>query len=175
MLLQPPLFSISPKAFPENNMKFQLIVTLLPVVLPLAHGAPAHRDTPNPGLRGTDSLVGYSPDNSGGSDSRPDIKYTLLPEQKVDPENGSYLDFVKADNPQPIRGSTGSDDPGPSTTPLLLCTISALDNMLTALPFIAGNYYYDRINSDKLAPPGTDHGQTINAQWPMGKSTGYCG
>jgi hypothetical protein len=47
--------------------------------------------------------------------------------------------------------------------------------MLTALSFIAGNYYYDRINSDKLAPPGTDHGQTINAQWPMGKSTGYCG
>lgn len=32
-----------------------------------------------------------------------------------------------------------------------------------------GNYAYDRINSDKLAPPGTDNGQTINAQWPMGK------
>ena len=31
-----------------------------------------------------------------------------------------------------------------------------------------GNYVYDKINSDKLAPPGTDHGQTINAQWPMG-------
>lgn len=38
---------------------------------------------------------------------------------------------------------------------------------------LLGNYYYDRINSDKLAPPGTDHGQTINAQWPMGKS-GLC-
>lgn len=34
----------------------------------------------------------------------------------------------------------------------------------------AGNTYYDQINSDKLAPPGTDHGQTINAQWPMGMS-----
>jgi hypothetical protein len=33
-----------------------------------------------------------------------------------------------------------------------------------------GNNYYDQINSDKLAPPGTDHGQTINAQWPMGMS-----
>lgn len=32
-----------------------------------------------------------------------------------------------------------------------------------------GNYVYDKINSDKLAPPGTDHGQTINAQWPMGE------
>jgi hypothetical protein len=36
-------------------------------------------------------------------------------------------------------------------------------------PCLLGNYYYDRINSDKLAPPGTDHGATINAQWPMGK------
>jgi hypothetical protein len=108
--------SIAPKAFPEYKMKLQLIVTLLPVVLPLAHGAPARRDTPNPGLRGTDSLVGYSPDNSGGSVSRPDLKYTLLPGQKEDPEIGSHLDFVKADNPQPIRGDTGSDDPGPSTT-----------------------------------------------------------
>ena len=38
-----------------------------------------------------------------------------------------------------------------------------------------GNYYYDRINSDKLAPPGTDHGQTINAQWPMGKFASFMG
>lgn len=42
---------------------------------------------------------------------------------------------------------------------------------INILTIIAGNYNYDRINSDKLAPPGTDHGQTINAQWPMGKST----
>lgn len=33
-----------------------------------------------------------------------------------------------------------------------------------------GNDNYDRINSDKLAPPGTDSGSTINAQWPMGTS-----
>ncbi|KAF4769299.1 hypothetical protein HAV15_008825 [Penicillium sp. str.  len=124
-------------------MKFQLLVTLLPVVLPLVHGAPARRDTSNPGLRGSNSLVGYSPDNKGGSDSRPDIKYTLVPGQKDDPKIGAHLDFEKADNPQPIRGPTGADDPGPR------------------------NYNYDRINSDKLAPPGTDHGQTINAQWPM--------
>ncbi|CAG8101004.1 unnamed protein product [Penicillium nalgiovense] len=149
-------------------MKFQLIVTLLPVVLPLAHGAPARRDTPNPGLRGTGSLVGYSADNSGGSDSRPDIEYTLVPGQKENLEIGSHLDFVKADNPQPIRGSTGSDDPGPSTTPFT--TMDYLSIRLHAdriLSFIAGNYDYDRINSDKLAPPGTDHGETINAQWPM--------
>ncbi|CDM33128.1 Bicupin, oxalate decarboxylase/oxidase [Penicillium roqueforti FM164] len=127
-------------------MKFQLFVTLLPAVLPLVHGIPARRDTPNPGLRGSDSLVGHSSSNKGGSDSPPDIKYTLVPGQTEDPNIGPYLDFEKADNPQPIRGSAGADDPGPR------------------------NYYYDRINSDKLAPPGTDHGQTINAQWPMGLS-----
>ncbi|KAG0154620.1 hypothetical protein PDIDSM_188 [Penicillium digitatum] len=95
-------------------MKFQLLVALLPVVLPLVHGAPARRDSPNPGLRGSDSLVGYSPDYKSDSDLRPDIEYTLVPGQKEDPKIGSYLDFEKADNPQPIRGPTGSDDPGPS-------------------------------------------------------------
>lgn len=33
----------------------------------------------------------------------------------------------------------------------------------------SGNLNYDRINPDKLAPPGTDSGATINAQWPLGK------
>lgn len=33
---------------------------------------------------------------------------------------------------------------------------------------ILGNLNYDRINPDKLAPPGTDSGATINAQWPLG-------
>ncbi|CAI7661610.1 unnamed protein product [Penicillium bialowiezense] len=127
-------------------MKLELFSTLIPAILPLVCAAPARRDADNAPLRGSGSLVGYSSSNKGGGDSPPDIKYTLLPGQKEDPKIGSYLDFQKADNPQPIRGSTGSDDPGPR------------------------NYYYDRINSDKLAPPGTDHGQTINAQWPMGLS-----
>ncbi|KAJ5781234.1 hypothetical protein N7457_006394, partial [Penicillium paradoxum] len=127
------------------NMKLQSLVTLLPAVLSLVHAAPTGKDS-NPGLRGDESLLGYSPSNEVGGDSPPDIKYTLLPGQKEDARIGSYLDFEKADNPQPIRGSIGTDDPGPR------------------------NYYYDRINSDKLAPPGTDNGQTINAQWPMGLS-----
>jgi len=96
-------------------MKLQSLVTLLPAVLPLVHAAPARRDTANPGLRGSESLLGYSSSNKGGGDSPPDIKYTLLAGQKEDPKIGSYLDFRKADNPQPIRGSMGSDDPGPST------------------------------------------------------------
>lgn len=149
-------------------MKFQLFVTLLPAVLPLVHGIPARRDTPNPGLRGSDSLVGHSSSNKGGSDSPPDIKYTLVPGQTEDPNIGPYLDFEKADNPQPIRGSAGADDPGPS----MQCYSDWMYNT-EYTDILLGNYYYDRINSDKLAPPGTDHGQTINAQWPMGKS-GLC-
>ncbi|KAB8210274.1 Cupin [Aspergillus parasiticus SU-1] len=118
-------------------------------VLGTVHGAPARntvRDFANPPLRGSEDLLGYSSDNKLSDHSTEEVKYTLLPGQKEDPKIGSYLDFEKADNPQPIRGDLGATDPGPR------------------------NYNYDRINSDKLAPPGTDNGQTINAQWPMGLS-----
>ncbi|KAF3391398.1 Oxalate decarboxylase OxdC [Penicillium rolfsii] len=124
-------------------------VYLLPSLLSFVNAAPTRSDASsgsNPGLRGSEALLGYSATEQVASGSKPDIKYTLLPGQKEDSKIGSYLDFENVENPQPIRGTTGSDDPGPR------------------------NYYYDRINSDKLAPPGTDHGATINAQWPMGLS-----
>lgn len=98
-----------------SNMKLGVFTTLIPAILPVVCAAPARRDADNPPLRGSGSLVGYSSSNKGGGDSPPDIRYTLLPGQKEDPKIGSYLDFQKADNPQPIRGSTGADDPGPST------------------------------------------------------------
>ncbi|OQD70336.1 hypothetical protein PENDEC_c024G02496 [Penicillium decumbens] len=129
-------------------MKLELLARalyLLPTLLLPAGAAPARRNSNAP-LRGTEALVGYSATENVATGSKPDIKYSLLPGQKEDPDIGSYLDFENVENPQPIRGSTGSDDPGPR------------------------NYYYDRINSDKLAPPGTDNGQTINAQWPLGLS-----
>ncbi|KAJ5081245.1 hypothetical protein N7456_013483 [Penicillium angulare] len=129
-------------------MKFNRIsrgVGLFPILLAGTIAAPTKRDS-NPPLRGSEALVGYSTTEKIASGTQPDIKYSLLPGQTENPDIGSYLDFEKVDNPQPIRGSTGSDDPGPR------------------------NYWYDRINSDKLAPPGTDNGQTINAQWPMGLS-----
>ncbi|KAJ5218044.1 uncharacterized protein N7498_000143 [Penicillium cinerascens] len=123
---------------------------LLPVFLPLASGAPTRRDGNSP-MRGTASLAGYSPSENIATGLKPDIKYSLLPGQKENADIGTYLDFENVENPQPIRGSKGGDDPGPR------------------------NYYYDRINSDKLAPPGTDHGQTINAQWPLGLSRNRLG
>ncbi|KAJ5675196.1 uncharacterized protein N7477_005130 [Penicillium maclennaniae] len=123
-------------------MKFEISLEqlcLLSALLPLVEAVPTGRSS-NPSLRGSEALVGYSPTENVATGSKPDIKYSLLPGQKENPDLGAYLDFENVENPQPIRGSTGSDDPGPR------------------------NYYYDRINSDKLAPPGTDNGQTINAQ-----------
>lgn len=99
-------------------MKLQTLAKFVPAVVPLVLAAPVGRDIENPShtnLRGSESLVGYSSSNKVTSSSPPEIKYTLLPGQKEDPKVGSYLDFQTADNPQPIRGSTGSDDPGPST------------------------------------------------------------
>lgn len=40
--------------------------------------------------------------------------YTLVPNQAADANLGLILDFTNVENPQPIRGSNGADDPGPS-------------------------------------------------------------
>ncbi|KAF7173976.1 hypothetical protein CNMCM5623_006246 [Aspergillus felis] len=114
------------------------------LVLPWANGAPTAQPS-NPPLRGSEDLQGYSSNNKITEQST-EVKYTLVTGQKDDANNGVFLDFEGVENPQPIRGNLGGSDPGPR------------------------NSYYDQINSDKLAPPGTDHGQTINAQWPMGLS-----
>ncbi|OJJ97618.1 hypothetical protein ASPACDRAFT_62606 [Aspergillus aculeatus ATCC 16872] len=103
-------------------------------------GAP----TSNPPLRGSEDLLGYSSSNTLSDQTTEAITYTPVDGQNDDADLGVYLDFEDSDSPQPIRGNKGATDPG--------------------------NTYYDRINSDKLAPPGTDEGQTINAQWPMGLS-----
>ncbi|KAL5357356.1 RmlC-like cupin domain-containing protein [Aspergillus floccosus] len=127
-------------------MKTSVLSTLTLLVLFAGTGsaAPTARDSAgNPPLRGSEDLLGYSASNKLSPDSTEDIKYTLVTGQKDDANIGVYFDFENVDNPQPIRGSLGGTDPGPRNTA------------------------YDRMNSDKLAPPGTDSGQTINAQWPM--------
>ena len=91
---------------------FSSAICFLPALLPFADAAPAKRDTDHP-LRGSTALVGYSASEKVASGTKPDIKYSLLPEQKANPDIGAYLDFENVKNPQPIRGSTGSDDPGP--------------------------------------------------------------
>jgi hypothetical protein len=81
----------------------------------IALGTPVRRDdgSNNP-LRGSKSLLGYSTTNDDPTETKPDIKYSLVPGQNEDPAIGSYLDFENADNPQPSRGDRGGDDPGPS-------------------------------------------------------------
>ncbi|KAJ5233066.1 hypothetical protein N7468_006022 [Penicillium chermesinum] len=114
-------------------MKAQFFLPLPLALLPLVGSVPAPRAS-NPPLRGSEALVGYSPTEKIAPGPKPDIKCSLLPAQTADPQLGEYLDLEKVENPQPIRGNTGGDDPGPR------------------------NYYYDKINSDKLAPPR-------NRQW----------
>lgn len=96
-------------------MKLQVhpwALSLLLALFTAVDAAPARRSS-NPPLRGSEALVGYSSTEKIASGTQPDIKYSLLPGQTVSPDIGAYLDFEKVDNPQPIRGSTGSDDPGP--------------------------------------------------------------
>lgn len=97
-------------------------------------------------LRGPPELLGYNPSNVLSKEDTHAVNYSPVPGQKQSANIGAYLNFENSNNPQPIRGTKGGTDPGPR------------------------NSYYDKINSDKLAPPGTDHGETINAQWPMGLS-----
>ncbi|KAF4313872.1 putative oxalate protein [Botryosphaeria dothidea] len=105
------------------------------------HGAPAVDP-----LRGSPDLQGYNPSNILTDEDTTNVQYELAQGQSDDADLGTYLDFSNIENPQPIRGTKGGTDPGPH------------------------NSAVDRLNSDKLAPPGTDHGQTISAQWSMGLS-----
>jgi len=92
------------------------------------------------------ALLGYNPSNAVINENTDDIPYSLVPGQTDVAVIGAYLDFNNVPNPQPIRGSKGGTDPGPRTEE------------------------YDVLNPDKLAPPGTDHGNVNNAQWPLGLS-----
>ncbi|RDW59490.1 putative oxalate decarboxylase oxdC [Coleophoma cylindrospora] len=92
------------------------------------------------------SLLGYNPANVVINENTDKIDYELAAGQTDAATVGAYLDFNNVKNPQPIRGTKGGTDPGPRTEE------------------------YDKLNPDKLAPPGTDHGGVNNAEWPMGLS-----
>ncbi|EHK97143.1 putative Oxalate decarboxylase oxdC [Glarea lozoyensis 74030] len=94
----------------------------------------------------TNSLLGYNPANGVVNVDTDNIQYSLAPGQTDAATIGAPLDFSNIENPQPIRGSKGGLEPGPQTPE------------------------YARLNPDRLAPPGTDHGAVKNAQWPLGLS-----
>jgi hypothetical protein len=88
----------------------------------------------------TNSLLGYNPANGVINVDTDNIQYSLAPGQTDAATIGAPLDFSNIEHPQPIRGSKGGLDPGPQTPE------------------------YSKLNPDRLAPPGTDHGAVKNAQ-----------
>ncbi|KAJ0413425.1 oxalate decarboxylase [Aspergillus carlsbadensis] len=146
-------------------MKTTLVLSLL-ALLPSIQGAPAPFPFPkrqsggDPPLQRSKSLLGYSASNKLTGESTKDVQYKLAASQTEGADLGVYLDFSDIENPQPIRGSKGGTDPAHHMHPR-----PSPDD--TNRP---GNPELDAQNSDKVAPPGTDHGQTINANWPMSLS-----
>lgn len=131
----------------HSIMVKHLSVPRLALLSLLAIGSVDCAPASNPGLRGSEDLLGYNPTNVLSQENTDDVgDYELLPGQKEDADIGEYLDFSNVENPQPIRGSKGGTDPGPRTPAL------------------------DKLFSDRLAPPGTDKGDVGNAQWSLALS-----
>lgn len=97
-------------------------------------------------LYGTSALLGGNAAEPATTDSAVVENPQFVPGQSADKQLGLYLDFNSVDQPQPVRGGYGAPEPGPRT------------------------YYYERINSDVYAPPGTDNGAVDQAMWPLGLS-----
>ena len=98
-------------------------------------------------LYGSEDLLGgiaAEPDTDADSAVVPNPQY--VNGQDAAKNLGLYLDFNSVDAPQPVRGGYGGTDPGPRT------------------------YYYERINPDVYAIPGTDNGDVAQAMWPLGLS-----
>ena len=67
-------------------------------------------------LYGDESLLGEvaAPSPISGGDSAIVSNYPLVNGQEADSDLGLYLDFNSVDNPQPLRGTGGQTQPGPS-------------------------------------------------------------
>jgi hypothetical protein len=67
-------------------------------------------------LYGTESLLGEvaAPAPVSGGDSAVVTNYPLVNGQEADLNLGLYLDFNSVENPQPIRGTGGQTQSGPS-------------------------------------------------------------
>jgi hypothetical protein len=67
-----------------------------------------------PALKGGPELLGYSPNNKLSTENTHVPNIQLAPGQTADADLGEYLDFENNNAPQPIRGTKGGTDPGPS-------------------------------------------------------------
>lgn len=68
-------------------------------------------------LSGSQDLLGPDGNPVDVADIGTVSDYELVPGQTEDADQGLYLDLSAIENPQPIRGSRGGTDPGPSMTP----------------------------------------------------------
>ncbi len=94
-------------------------VTLACVLQAVIAAPVVPRDSPGPpgasgSLTGTESLLGPDGNPVDTADSAIVSDYQLVPGQTEESDYGLYLDFTDTPNPQPIRGTYGGTDPGPS-------------------------------------------------------------
>lgn len=108
--------------------------------------------SPTGSLYGSEDLIGgRAPEPDTSADSAEVENPQYVNGQNADKKLGLYLDFNSVDAPQPVRGGYGGTDPGPRT------------------------YYYERLNPDVYAVPGTDSGDVSQASWPLGLSHNRAG
>ena len=110
----------------ENILRATLAASTIPRVagVPLGNGIRIPRalsSGPSPGppgaagsLYGSASLAGHDGNPVDRANSAVVTNYDLVPGQKEEADLGLYLDLNKVQNPQPVRGSNGGTDPGPS-------------------------------------------------------------
>ena len=116
------LLSIVSLVFAYASIELSLSVIAAPAGVPspdpIPFDLPGYQSPGPPGASG--SLSG--PQGLLGPDGNPvDVSeigtvrdYRLVPGQSEDADLGLYLDLSATDDPQPLRGSLGGTDPGPS-------------------------------------------------------------
>ena len=100
-----------------------LVATLVPTIAAAPTGAALPLSIPTgqaigpPGssgdVYGSEAFIGPDGNPVDPADSAIVTNYEFVPGQTADADLGLYLDLEEAQNPQPIRGSTGGTDPGP--------------------------------------------------------------
>ena len=94
--------------------RFADVTVLLLAGLQLARAAPTptleERASP-PGLRGSESLLGFDAGNGVVNENTDNEKVQLAPGQTDSATIGAYLDFSNIADPQPIRGTKGGIEP----------------------------------------------------------------
>ena len=94
--------------------RFADVTVLLLASLQLGRAAPTRtleeRASP-PGLRGSESLLGFDSSNGVVNENTDNEKVQLVPGQTDAAVVGAFLDFEKVADPEPNRGTKGGIEP----------------------------------------------------------------